>query len=65
MVWGSDAWFETATCGDIKVLNRTPKEERKIWTEHLKTTAPSKVEAPISALEAESAAGILASDRDL
>ena len=65
MVWGSDAWFETATCGDIKVLNRTPKEERKVWTEHLKTTAPSKVEAPVSALEAESAAGILAGDRDL
>ncbi len=50
MVWGSPESYENApSYGDIRVLKRTPKEERKIWAEHLKKVHQASILAQVQA----------------
>lgn len=66
MVWNDPQWFETATCGDIEVLNRTSKEERRKWSDHLRSMAAKPaLEVAAPGFSAEPAHGVLSGNRDL
>lgn len=66
MVWYGPESYDSAVNlgGIIKVLKRTPKAERKAWTEHIKRRAPAPVAAGLD-IDSAPAASPFGPDRDL